>query len=101
MNGKERNSNQPHNWEIMHTLLFRAGVGLSLHSYFPIDMHAAVFVISKRTEKMRNAYMVSLLSTESSIYSLADLIEGDLRLNKCIQLLTFNFVAQKHITYLK
>lgn len=44
MDGKERNSNQPRNWEIMHTIVVRGRRGPLPAQLFPrTHTHAAVF----------------------------------------------------------
>lgn len=52
MDGKERNSNQLRNWEIMRTIVVQGRRGPLPAQLFP-HTHACCCFPSKRTEKMR------------------------------------------------
>lgn len=80
INGKERNSNQPHNWEIMRTIVIEGRRGGLPAQLFP-SCPARCCFLHKRREKR----MLSLLTAES-IYLLS--LRGTQRSNKCFWLLT-------------
>lgn len=60
INGKERNSNQAHNWEIKRPIVVESRRGPLPAQLFPVVLSAAVFCI--RGQKKR---ILSLLTVES------------------------------------
>lgn len=77
----------------MHAIVVGgADVGLSLHSYFPVVLNAAVFVISKRSEKT-SVYIVSLQSSES-IYTPDDFMRATFKVKQSYS--AFDSETNKH-----
>lgn len=93
MTGKERNSNQPRNWEIMHTIVVQGRRGPQPAQLFP-NTHACCcfchFEEDRENEKClhgqftQNQFILQATSSRAT------------RLNTCIQLLTYNFALHKH-----